>query len=118
MAKLTCSVKQGRVTPGAKLSAGEPLWKIVPTHDDAGKPLVDFMLLLPRLRDGPQSQIDLTLTTLEDVLRGFREVVFVNVNLPLNLLWVSLKFRPGVMLEVVSAIQFRIPTARLIAHKP
>jgi hypothetical protein len=99
------------------MNAGEPLWKILPTRDEAGKPLVDFMLLLPRLRDKPKNQIDMMLATLEGVLKGFREVVFVNLNLPLSLLWVSLQFRPGIMLEVVSAIQIKIPGARLVAHK-
>jgi len=39
------------------LNPGAPLWQRVPTRDDDGRPLADFMMLVPRLREQPQSHI-------------------------------------------------------------
>jgi hypothetical protein len=69
------------------------------------------------LREKPQYHIDSTLAALQSVLRRFHEVVFADVNLPINVLWVSLRHRPGVVLEVVAAIQAKVPGALLIAHR-
>jgi hypothetical protein len=44
--------------------------------------------------------------------------VFADFNLKLNLLWVSLKYRPGIMSEIVSALRAQAPILKLIAHNP
>jgi hypothetical protein len=43
-------------------------------------------------------------------------VVFADLNLKLNLLWVSLRPRPGAISELVAAIRLRVPEALLVAH--
>ena len=39
-------------------TAAEPLRKRAPSHDENGKPLSDFMMLIPGLRDKPKHIID------------------------------------------------------------
>ena len=105
--------------PGAALPLMPcmPLWKVVPTRDEDGHPLNDFMILIPGLRKKTQYQIETIATNIQAVLGHYQEVVFANINLPINLLWVSLKQRPGLMLEVTAAIKVLVPEAVLIAQK-
>jgi len=107
-----------RVThPG--LMPAEPLWNRVPTRDSSGQRLSDFMMLIPKLRQRPTHQIEQVLRELQQVLAFYeRSVVFVDLNLKLNLLWVSVKPVPGICLELPTAIQARIPEARLVAQPP
>ena len=95
----------------------EPLWKVVPTRDEHGRPLSDFMMLIPGLRDRPEHQIQATLDEIHRSLVQFQEVVFANLNLKLNLLWVSVRARRGVTLDVAAAVRTRVPEALLIADK-
>ena len=94
----------------------EPLYKRLPTHDEDGKFLSDFMMLLPGLRNlsGPDYTIRLTL--LHTLLGAHRDVVFADLNIRLNLLWVSVRARHGVISELAAEIRLRIPEARLIGH--
>jgi len=100
------------------LNPGVPLWQRVPTRDDEGRPLTDFMMLVPRLREQSQSHIENTLRDIQSVLEQCRDVVFADFNLPINVLWVSLRCRPGITLELAAAIRARVPQAVLVAHKP
>ena len=98
-----------------KLTGAEPLYRRVPTRDEEGKPLSDFMMLIPGLREWPRIKYNDTLAGIQAVLGGCREVVFADLNVPLNLLWVSVKARPGVIVEVVAGLQTRIPEAVLVS---
>jgi len=100
------------------LQPDEPLWKRVPTRDAEGRPLADFMMLIPRLRQKPEEGVRATVAELETVLTFYRRfVVFADLNLRLNLLWVSVKPIPGITLEVAAAIKQRVPEALLVANK-
>ncbi len=103
---------------GAAIEPGTPLWQIVPTHGEDGRPLADFMMLIPGLRSRPQHVINATLNNLQKALEQYREVVFVNLNLKINVLWVSVNCRPGIILELVTSIQRLVPEALLVAQKP
>lgn len=107
-----CSLRLGR-----DCQPGVPLWKVVPTRDENGKLLVDFMMLLPRLNQQPAACVEATLGNIQAVLACYQEVVFADVNLPINVLWVSLKYRPGIVLEIAGIIRQRVPEALLVAHK-
>lgn len=78
--------------------------------------LGDFMMLLPGLRDRPQGQFAEVLARIESVINEFREVVFVDLNVPLNLLWVSVRAKPGIILDISTALKFRVPEALLIGQ--
>ena len=45
------------------------------------------------------------------------KVVFAELNMKLNLLWVSLSPAPGICLKFAAAINKRIPEAVLVANK-
>ena len=98
-------------------TSAEPLRKRAPIHDENGKPLSDFMMLIPGLRDKPKHLIDRTIQDVHIVLTHFREaVVFAEFNLKLNLLWVSIRSINGIRFEIASAIQEHVPEAKLVSH--
>jgi hypothetical protein len=102
---------------GVTIEPGTPLWQIVPTRDEDGRPLADFMILIPGLRSQPQYVLNTTLNNIQKVLEQCREVVFVNLNLKINVLWVSVNCRQGIIMELVTSIQRQVPEAVLVAQK-
>lgn len=102
----------------AKREPGQPLWQVAPTRDASGERLTDFMMLIPRLRERPASEIERTSHAIQTVLALHQDVVFADLNLKLNLLWVSLRPRRGAIAELAAAIRLRVPEAVLIAHPP
>lgn len=103
---------------GIALEPGTPLWQVVPTRGEDGRPLVDFMMWIPGLRGRPKHVISTTMNKLQWILEQYHEVVFVNLNLKINVLWISVKSRPGIILDLASSIQRLVPEALLIAQKP
>jgi hypothetical protein len=99
---------------GTVMEPGTPLWQIVPTRGADGRPLADFMMLIPKLSSRPQHIIDTTLLNLQKALEPCPDVVFVNYNLKLNVLWVSVNCRHGLILELVTSIQNLVPEAKLV----
>ncbi|RLA00241.1 MAG: hypothetical protein DRQ45_07640 [Gammaproteobacteria bacterium] len=98
-------------------TAAEPLRKRAPSHDENGKPLSDFMMLVPGLRDKPKHIVDNTIQDIHIVLTHFSEVVvFAEFNLKLNLLWVSIRPVQRVRYEIATAIQEQVPEAKLVSH--
>lgn len=95
---------------------GLPLWQIAPTRDSAGERLTDFMMLIPKLRLRPPAEIERASLAIQSVLALHQDVVFADLNLKLNLLWVSLRPRPGAISELSAAIRLRVPEAVLVAH--
>jgi hypothetical protein len=98
------------------MQPGVPLWKLAPTRDEQGGRLCDFMVLIPRLKSRHASYIGNAQTYIANVLQQHEEVVFANMDLKLNLLWVSHRYRAGLMLEIVNAIRLHIPEAVLVAQ--
>lgn len=96
----------------------KPLHERVPTHDDNGNLLGDFMMLFPGLRDLAETSLRRKVDILAEILGQYREVVFVDLNVPLNLLWVSIKYKPGLVLELSTYVKMRIPEAKLISVPP
>ena len=102
-----------------KLSLGMkpagPLWKIAPTRDENGNHLSDFLMIIPKLKLKPEHIIKQTLGEIENVLKQFSsKVVFANIDMKLNTLWVSFKPNPGLFSEITTAIKLRIPEAVLV----
>lgn len=106
-----------RSTSLLALKPNAPLYERVPTRDETGRLLGDFMVLLPGLRERPGDEFASTLARLQAVLVSFSEVVFVDLNVPLNLLWVSVRPRPGVILELFGAMKLHLPEAKLVGHR-
>jgi len=106
------------LTDGLGLQSGGPLWKRVPARDDDGRLLSDFMMLIPGLGRRPAKRVEATLAALHAVFAYYRDfVVFADLNLKLNVLWVSVKPCPGITLELATAVKQRVPEAVLVANK-
>jgi hypothetical protein len=104
------------LTMGAGSGPGLPLWQLAPTRDSSGRRLTDFMMLIPRLRSRPPADIERASRDIQSVLSLHQDVVFADLNLKLNLLWVSLRPSPGAITELAAAIRLRVPEAVLVAH--
>lgn len=110
-------IKPGIIPQGFELESNHvPLYKRLPTHDENGKFLSDFMMLIPGLKDQSEKHFKSRLATMRAVLGGHKDVVFADLNTPLSLLWVSVRSRHGVIDELVAEIRLRIPEARLVGH--
>jgi hypothetical protein len=98
---------------------GEPLWKLAPKRDTEGRPYVDFMMLAPGLKKQQAHEIECLTRVIQGVLTRYEDwVVFADFNLKLNVLWVSLRYRPGVMAEIIAALRAQAPGLKLVAHNP
>ena len=94
-----------------------PLYKRAPREDEKGKPLTDFMMIIPKLRSRPQPLIQETISKIETVLdRYAREVVFVDLNLKLNVLWVIVRPQDGICWDLPMEINRAVPEALLVAQ--
>ena len=92
------------------------MWQVAPTRDSSGRRLTDFMMLVPRLRNRTPAEIERVSRDIQAVLALHQDVVFADLNLKLNLLWVSLLPRPGAISELTAAIRLRVPEAVLVGH--
>jgi hypothetical protein len=104
------------LTATSESMPGLPLWQLAPTRDSTGRRLTDFMMLIPRLRSRPAAEIERASCDIQAVLTLHQDVVFADLNLKLNLLWVSLRPSPGAISELVAAIRLCVPEAVLVAH--
>jgi hypothetical protein len=78
--------------------------------------LSDFLLLLPELRGAAPFVQERVAAQLRAVFAEFdRQVVFADLNLSMNTLWVTVQGRPGLCLEVANAIRAQLPRVRLIS---
>ena len=99
------------------LHKSQPLWQRVPTRTDSGEYACDFMMLLGRFNQLDTSGQENIVEKLYAVLKYYSDVVlFADLNVKLNLLWVSHRPRPGIGLEVAAMIHEQIPEAKLISH--
>jgi len=101
------------------LQPAEPLWQRAPARDTDGSPLSDFMMIIPGLRDQPAPRRQRTVDLIQQALAGYAPfVVFADLNLKINVLWVTVRPRPGICAELPAAIFLRVPEARLVAYQP
>lgn len=104
--------------PG-RWEVGAPLWRRVPKRDTEGRPYIDFMMFAPRLNRRPAHELESIALLLRGVLAHYDDrVVFADLNLKINVLWVSMENRPGLMAELVAALRTKVPEFHLVAHNP
>jgi len=100
-----------------EIAPSEPLYKRLPYADENGKPLTDFMMIIPKLRSRPQHLIQETIGKIERVLERYSHVVvFADLNLKLNVLCVSVRPTPGLCWNLPAEINNEIPEALLVAQ--
>ncbi len=97
------------------LKPAEPLWKLVPTRDENGGPVSDILMIIPKLKTRSEQHIKDTLANIEFALKQFNnEILFANLDMKLNTLWVSFKAVPGVYVDIVATLKTNIPEAVLV----
>lgn len=93
-----------------------PLWTRAPARDADGSPYIDFMMIIPGLKSADEMAIESCLVKLRNSLAQFENVVaYVDLNVKLNLLWISARPVPGITRHIVHAIQKSIPEAKVVA---
>lgn len=100
-----------------EMGPAEPLYKRLPREDEHGKPLTDFMMIIPKLRTRPQHLVHETIHKIEQVLERYSHiVVFADLNLKLNVLWVIVRPGPGNCWNLPMEINNEVPEALLVAQ--
>lgn len=95
-----------------------PLWLRAPSRQTDGAPLADLMMLIPGLKHYSEPQFTRVRALLETVVREFGDkVVFADINLKLNVVWVTVLPEPGLCREVALAIRDRIPEAVMVGNQ-
>jgi hypothetical protein len=100
-----------------KITSSEPLWKRVPTRDLTGKPYADFMMLIPGLRKFESSRLREIINKIEAVLMRYEEdIILADLNLKINVLWVTLQPHIGLSTEIAALIHHVVPEAKLVSQ--
>ena len=97
------------------LSPAKPLWKLAPTRDENGGPVSDVLIIIPKLKTRPEQYIKDTLANIEFALKQYsNEILFANLDMKLNTLWVSFKAVPGIYVDIVATLKNSVPEAVLV----
>lgn len=105
--------------PTLDLSANTPLWSRVPTKDETGQYLGDFMIIITGLKKASPEHRKQTINTLTQVLAKYSDaVMFADLNMKMSLLWVSVRPIEGMLAEIPRAIIESIPEAKLVSERP
>lgn len=100
-----------------EILSSEPLWKRVPTRDVTGKPYSDFMMLIPGLRNFEPPHLHDIISKMELVLKNYeKDIVLADLNLKLNVLWVTVQPHIGLTAEIAALLHHVIPEAKLVAQ--
>ncbi len=103
---------------GVAYEPSQPLWQRVPKYDEQGRRLSDFMMIVPGLKKRRPEEIQHRLAAMAAVLERYDEVVvYADMNLKINTLWVTIRPVAGMCLEIPAAIKVAVPEALLVASK-
>jgi len=100
------------------LEPAQPLWKRAPKRDENGDSLFDFIMHIPKLNQQPKEKLQEKVQQIETILSHYgKKVVFADLNLKINVLWVSIKPIPGLSYEIAAAIKIQVPEALIVANQ-
>ena len=112
---MTVFMKDKNITLSLGIEPAEPLWKIAPTRDEEGNRTSDLLMIIPKLKTRPKQHIQNTLSEINAALNQFKHLIlFVNVDMKLNTLWVSFKAKPGLFAEITTALKLHVPEAMVV----
>ena len=95
----------------------EPLWKRAPTRDSAGKPYSDFMMIIPGLKNFDAARLNDIINKVAAVLKHFEnDIIMADLNLKINVLWVTVQPHIGLSTEIASLIHHAVPEAKLVSQ--
>ena len=119
MSQLKSSEHSPPLVNTLEVEPGQPLWKRVPTKDEQGNYLSDFMIIIPKLNKQGKHTISQTINRIGQVLQYYEEAVaFADLNMKTNVLWISFKPAQAMCIEISSAIITRVPGAKLVGEHP
>ncbi len=99
------------------MQSSEPLWKRAPTRDMTGRPYADFMMLIPGLKHFGASRIRDIVKQMESVLNQYeKDIIMADLNLKINVLWVTIQPHIGLTSEIAALIHHLIPEAKLVSQ--
>ncbi len=117
MIRGSATTLQNPQTNYPEIQYSEPLWKRAPTRDDTGKPYADFMMLIPGLRNFEPSHLRDIINKMEAVLKHYeKDIILVDLNLEINVLWVTIQPHIGLSAEIASLIHHIVPEAKLVSQ--
>ena len=100
-----------------EIQHAKPLWKRAPTRDPEGKPYNDFMMIIPGLRNFESSRLRNIINKTEAVLKLFeKDIIVADLNLKINVLWVTIQPRLGLSTEIAALIHHAVPEAKLVSQ--
>ena len=118
--KIVCTSNSSEKTSfltNFQLQPAEPLWKRVPIRDCAGNPYADFMMLISGLKKISPLKMQEVIHKLESVFNLYKsEIIFVDLNFKINILWVTLQPHIGLSSEIAACIHHAVPQAKLISQ--
>ena len=95
----------------------EPLWKRAPTRDNSGKPYADFMMIIPGLKNFEATRLNDIINKMGGVLKHYEnEIIMADLNLKINVLWVTLEPHIGLSTEIAALIHHVVPEAKLVSQ--
>ena len=108
-------MKDKSISLSMGVKPAEPLWKLAPTRDEDGNRTSDLLMIIPKLKTKPKHHIQKTLSEIEIALNQFKDLVlFANVDLKLNTLWVSFKAQPGLFAKITTTLKLHVPEAMIV----
>jgi len=111
-------LKQKQVEISAEYIISQPLWQRVPTRTETGERTFDFMVIVKKLNQLDSVKQRFILKKIYPILETYSNVILLaDLNLKINLLWVSHLPRPNLSFEIASQIMDAYPPARLISHR-
>lgn len=109
--------EQHSVLTKSNFQSAEPLWKRVPTRDHTGKPYNDFMMLIPGLKNFEPLHLRETINKMEEVLKLYeKDIIIADLNLKINILWVTIQPHIGLSSEIAAFIHHVVPQAKLVSQ--
>ena len=100
-----------------EIQHSEPLWKRAPTRDKTGKPYADFMMLIPGMKNFESSRLNDIVNKMGAVLQHYEsDIIMADLNLKINVLWVTLEPHIGLSTEIAALIHHAVPEAKLVSQ--
>ncbi|MCK4864890.1 MAG: hypothetical protein KAT06_05640 [Gammaproteobacteria bacterium] len=99
------------------IQQSEPLWKRAPARDNSGKPYSDFMMFIPGLKNFDAARLNDIVNKMGAVLKHFEnDIIMADLNLKINVLWVTIQPHIGLSSEIASLIHQAVPEAKLVSQ--
>ena len=74
------------------------------------------MMIIPGLKDFEPARLRKVIEKLEAVFKYYeKDIVLADLNLKINVLWITIQSRIGLSIEIAALIHHAVPEAKLVA---